>query len=111
MLFNKPLATLGAAARQTSCVSGSHARESGSTSPKKRNSREERLCRMKNAVDWYGVHGGVAVRPWLSGIARTERAGVTLWYVSSNAILMTIEKKNEWGKTITHGGFGGKQMA
>lgn len=59
---------LGAATCQMRCVCGFVAKESGSTSPKNKNSFLLTSWRMKKAVDWYGT----GLLPWLIDIIRAE---------------------------------------
>ena len=73
--------TLGAATRQISRFRGSRDTESGSTSPKKRNSRALGSWRTKYAAQGYVWPG--ECWPWLIGIMRTERSRATGAYACS----------------------------
>ena len=63
---------LGAATRHTSRSLGRNDTLSGSTSPKKRNSWEEALSRIKKAELSKVLLDLEFSRPWLIGIVRTE---------------------------------------
>ena len=77
---------LGAAVRQTSRVCGREESESGSTSPKKRNSRALGSWRTKYAAQGYVWPG--ECWPWLIGIMRTERSRATGAYACSAGSLL-----------------------
>lgn len=75
---------LDAAATQTMRLRGVEDTESGSTSPRKRNSRVVMSFRMKNAVESYVP---IVVDPWLMAKSWVDKEGATLRYGAKGEIL------------------------